>query len=115
MASTGTGSRGRKPTSQLKGAVTMPHATISSNTRTVTSLFSRKNLIMELSIFHSIVLKIFLGGNKYHLMAMDFHNLINNKTNERPKLGMTERAQECHVQLWGECMSCNYNFLKEGG
>lgn len=47
-------------------------------------------------------------------MATDFHNLINNKMNERPKLKMTERVQGCHVQ-WREVNRfCNYNLLKEG-
>jgi hypothetical protein len=50
MASTGTGSRGRKPTFQLKGAVTIPQPMIRRRKRTVTSLFSRKYLRIRLII-----------------------------------------------------------------
>jgi hypothetical protein len=46
MASTGTGSRGKMPVFQSKGADATPHPINISNIRKVTSLFSRKNLIL---------------------------------------------------------------------
>jgi hypothetical protein len=53
MASTGTGALGRNPTFQLKGAVTIPKPMISRRSSTVTSLFSRKNLMILFSIIGS--------------------------------------------------------------
>ena len=50
MASTGTGSEGSAPVSQPKGAVTTPQATKPVRMRTVTSLFSRKYLMILFNI-----------------------------------------------------------------
>jgi hypothetical protein len=50
MASTGTGSLGKIPVSQLKGAVLMPQAMSRISNKNVTSLFSRKNLINRCNI-----------------------------------------------------------------
>jgi hypothetical protein len=43
MASTGTGSRGKKPIFQSKGATITPHAKINSIIRNATIFLSRKN------------------------------------------------------------------------
>ena len=48
MASTATGSRGKPPRSQLKGAVAKPQPTMSRKKSTVMSLFSRKYLTARL-------------------------------------------------------------------
>jgi hypothetical protein len=52
MASTGTGSRGNIPVSQSNGAETIPQPTKISSNRIVTSLFSRKNLIILFNIMY---------------------------------------------------------------
>jgi hypothetical protein len=50
IASTGTGSLGINPVFQLNGEVETPHKINANNIRTVTNLFSKKYLIMLLSI-----------------------------------------------------------------
>src|SRR5690554_6982527 len=50
IASTATGSLGRKGISQLNGAFTMPHPTKSASNKTATNLFSIKNFMLLFSI-----------------------------------------------------------------
>ena len=50
LLETATGLLGKKPVSQLKGALTVPHPTKRTSSRTATSLFSIKNLMLLLSI-----------------------------------------------------------------
>ena len=50
MASTATGSFGKKPVSILNGAFTVPHPTNKTSNITATSLFSIKNLMLLFSI-----------------------------------------------------------------
>ena len=55
MASTGTGSLGRKPVFQLKGEETIPQAIRANSNRKVTSLFSRKYLMVLFSIISRFI------------------------------------------------------------
>jgi hypothetical protein len=50
MASTGTGSFGKIPVSQLNGDDIIPHATNSVSNRKVANLFSKKNLMILFNI-----------------------------------------------------------------
>jgi hypothetical protein len=51
MASTGTGSDGRKPVSHPNGEVTTPHAMKTTSNSRLTNLFSRKYRITLFNIF----------------------------------------------------------------
>src|SRR6056297_580897 len=55
MASTATGSVGKKPVSQLKGALTTPQPTNRASSRTATSLFSMRNLMLLFSITFDVL------------------------------------------------------------